>query len=218
VSVIGLKLLGSDVKVPNTVLESLNSNYADFWRGAMQTEMDSQLKKAFEPVDRSEVNKNATVVDTRWVVAIKTDSEGYVNRFKARLVARGFTEVDDKDYGDVYAPVVGVDGVRILCALAAIKNMKMWSFDVMTAFLNAPIDREIFIQMPTDTKDHDESHSCIKFYVRSMVCDKLQISGMTCSWMLLRILDFSRWSTVQTSLSKDQVRVKLLWRSISMIR
>jgi hypothetical protein len=158
VSVMDLKLLGSDVKVPNTVLEALKSSYADFWRDAMQAEMDSQLgKKVFEPVDRSEVNKDATVVDTRWVFAVKTDSEGYVNRFKARLVARGFTQVEDKDYGDVYAPVVGVEDVRILCALAAIKNMKMKSFDVTTAFLNAPIDREIFIKMPKGTKDYDES-------------------------------------------------------------
>jgi hypothetical protein len=102
-----LKLLGSEVKVPNTVLEALKSSYADFWRDAMQAEMDSQLeKKVLEPVDRSEVNKDATVVDTRWVFAVKTDSEGYVNRFKARLVERGFTQVEDKDYGDVDALII----------------------------------------------------------------------------------------------------------------
>jgi hypothetical protein len=158
VSVLELKLMGSDVKVPNTVLEALNSSYADFWRDAMKAEMDSQLeRKVFEPVERSEVNKDATVVDTRWVFAVKTDSEGYVNRFKARLVARGFTQVEVKDYGDVYAPVVGIEDVRVLCALAAIKRMNMKSFDVKTAFLNAPIDHDILIKMPKGTKDYDDS-------------------------------------------------------------
>ncbi|MDN6612720.1 MAG: hypothetical protein L0L09_14360, partial [Staphylococcus equorum] len=61
---------------------------------------------------------------------------------------------EGRDFNDIYAPVVGVDDVRLLCGLAVVKKMKMVTFDVKTAFLNAPIDLDLYIKMPKGTKDY----------------------------------------------------------------
>ncbi|MDN6161437.1 MAG: DDE-type integrase/transposase/recombinase, partial [Atopostipes sp.] len=153
-----LKLRTNDIKVPNTLFEALNSKYVEFWEEAMKVEMDAQLEnKVFSEINRDSIDPDCNIIDTRWVFALKTDNDGYVNRFKARLVARGFTQVEGKDYNNIYAPVVGVEDIRLLCGLATIQKMKMVTFDVKTAFLNAPIDLDLYIKMPRGTKDYSSN-------------------------------------------------------------
>jgi hypothetical protein len=71
-----------------------------------------------------------------------------VDRFKARLVARGFTQRKGIDYDEVYAPVVRADSCRVLFAKAAKENLEIMQFDVKTAFLYSKLQEDIWIELP----------------------------------------------------------------------
>lgn len=63
----------------------------------------------------------------------------------ARLVAQGFTQCPE-DYGNVHAPVTRMVSYRILMAWTASMNLELYSFDVKQAFLNAPLEEEIYVK------------------------------------------------------------------------
>ena len=125
------------------------------WEEAINKELDS-LKNTgtYELVKRTpEIN----VVDSKWVLKIKKNSAGEVERYKARLVARGFTQIYGVDYYETYAPVARLASFRILLAIAARNGWPIHSFDFDTAYLNSKFDEneEIYIEQPPGyaTKD-----------------------------------------------------------------
>ena len=103
------------------------------WQDAMEDEMRSLAKnKVWELVTRP---NNINVVTNRWVFKIKRKPNGDVDRYRARLVARGFTQVEGVDYSETYAPVANMPTVRLLFAHAAIKGLMFKQFDIKTTFL-----------------------------------------------------------------------------------
>jgi hypothetical protein len=76
------------------------------------------------------------VIGTKWVFKNKQDQDGIVVRNKARLVAQGYTQVEDLDYDKTYAPVTRLEAIRILLAYAYAHNIKLYQMDVKSAFLN----------------------------------------------------------------------------------
>lgn len=115
------------------------------WVAAMREEL-----KALQDNDTWELVpfENQQLVDNRWTFKIKVDSEGRAVRHKARLVARGFTQVHGVDYWDTFSPVVRMESVRALLAIAATKNLSIHQFDVQTAFLNGELKEEIHMKQP----------------------------------------------------------------------
>ena len=87
------------------------------------------------------------LVGGRWVFAIK-ESSGSEELFKARYVAKGFTQVHGTDYFETFSPTAKMSSIRIMMQLAANSNLSVHQMDVKTAFLNAPIDCEIYVRQP----------------------------------------------------------------------
>lgn len=149
-----LQLQEFQVSIPQTYREFEKTDQKAFWIAAMEDELASYLKNDVMSLEkRDKIDPNITVVDTRWVFATKSDEDGYINRFKGRLVARGFTQIADKDYDDIYAPVIGSEQLRVLLGFSVIHRAKMMTFDVKTAFLNAPIDKDLYIKLPKESND-----------------------------------------------------------------
>nr|GEU50584.1 hypothetical protein [Tanacetum cinerariifolium] len=73
----------------------------------------------------------------------KTDMDGNVHTYKARLVAKGFTQTYEVDYEKTFSPVANIKAIRILIAIAAFYDYKIWKMDVKTAFLNGYLDEDI---------------------------------------------------------------------------
>jgi hypothetical protein len=77
---------------------------------------------------------------------MKRDFDGNIARYKARLVARGFTQEHGLDYHETVSPPVRVISIRVVLALAAFHDWEMEQLDVVTTFLEACIDEEIYMR------------------------------------------------------------------------
>lgn len=118
---------------PKSYHEAIKSKDSEIWLKAMNEEYDSLIKnRTWLLVDPPE---NEEIIDIRWVYKIKEISDGTVDRCKARLVVRGFTECYGTNYTETFSPVVRFSSIRVILALAANRGMKIVQFDVKTAFL-----------------------------------------------------------------------------------
>jgi hypothetical protein len=77
---------------------------------------------------------------------VKRDANGLIARYKARLVARGFTQEKGVDYHETFAPAVRVVSIRTLLALAAYNDWEVEELDMVTAFLEADIEEKIYMR------------------------------------------------------------------------
>nr|GFC48110.1 retrotransposon protein, putative, Ty1-copia subclass [Tanacetum cinerariifolium] len=83
-----------------------------------------------------ELPPNARTVGSKWLFKKKTDMDGAVYIFKARLIAKGFTQTYRVDYEETFSPIADIRAIRILIAIAAYYDHEIWQMDVKTAFLN----------------------------------------------------------------------------------
>lgn len=125
--------------------EALHGPEKEQWKRAMAEELKSfEDNEAWELVN---VPKGASVVKCKWVLKKKYDSENNV-RFRARLVAKGYTQRYGVDYDETYAPVVRHTTLRLLFALSVQLGLDISHLDVTTAFLNGYLDEDIYMQKP----------------------------------------------------------------------
>ena len=87
-----------------------------------------------------------SVVGCQWIYKIKTRSDGFIERYKACLVAKGFTQEYGIDYEETFAPVARISSVCALLAVAAASTF--FQMDVKNAFLNGDLSEEVYMQPP----------------------------------------------------------------------
>lgn len=138
---------------PSTFTEALRSSEAKEWRDAMDKEIKSlRDNMTFEVVKRP---RGKHVIKVKWCFKRKKNELGQVVRHKARVVAKGFTQVQGRDFKETFAPVPNITCMRLVLALAALKNWFLQSMDVETAFLQAPMEEEIYVEQPEGYKVFD---------------------------------------------------------------
>lgn len=135
---------------PCSYSAAINSNQREFWKSAMEEEYKSLIANGTWVLVNS---SNQKLVDNRWVFKIKYDVDGKVDRHKARLVARGFTQIYGVDYWETFSPVVRMESVRLIFAIAASRNLRIQQFDIKTAFLNGDLEEEIYMRQPEGFDD-----------------------------------------------------------------
>ena len=86
------------------------------------------------------------LVGSKWVFKKKTGSDGSVERYKARLVAQGYTQKYGTDHDETFCPVVRQESLRVLIALSVQNELKLHQVDVNTAFLNGTLEEEVFMR------------------------------------------------------------------------
>ncbi|XP_035227835.1 uncharacterized mitochondrial protein AtMg00820-like [Stegodyphus dumicola] len=101
---------------PETLEEALTSPDAEKWKLAMEEELENlKRNETWDIVPRPEGRK---VVKCKWVFKRKLNKDGQVERYKARLVARGYTQVEGIDYKETFSPVIKTKSIRTLLAFS----------------------------------------------------------------------------------------------------
>ena len=112
--------------------------------------------------DLVELPKERKIVGSKWVFKEKLGADGTTERYKARLVAQGFSQQYGLDYDETFSPVVRSESVRTLIALAARDNMYLHQLDVTTAFLNGTLREEVFMKQPEGFVKKGQEHLVCK--------------------------------------------------------
>ncbi|CAN0494297.1 unnamed protein product, partial [Discosporangium mesarthrocarpum] len=87
------------------------------------------------------------VIDTKWVLKRKVNQFGEVVRYRARLVAKGFRQIQGLDYHDVFAPTPSPAILRMIFALATSKDWELKHWDVKQAFTQADVEEDIYVRL-----------------------------------------------------------------------
>ena len=100
-------------------------------------------------------------VGCKWVFKIKHDFQGNIKRYKAQLVAKGFTQKDGINYKETFSPVSKKDSFRIIMALIAYYDLELHQMDVKIALLNEDLEEDVYMDQPVGfTKEGKEHMVC----------------------------------------------------------
>jgi hypothetical protein len=131
---------------PTTIAEAYASPYAEYWKEAVRSEMDSITTNGTWEVVHKPVG--CKPIGYKWVFKKKLSPDGTIKKYKARLVAKGFTQKEDEDFFDTYSPVARLTTIRMLLSLVASHGLLVHQMDVKTTFLNGELEEEIYMNQP----------------------------------------------------------------------
>ena len=131
---------------PLTFHEARNSSDASLWMTAMQEEIEALHKnKTWELVPLPHGRK---AIGNRWIYKIKRDGNDQVERYRARLVVKGYAQKEGIDFNEMFSPVVRLTTVRVVLAMSAVFDLYLEQLDVKTAFLHGELEDEIYMLQP----------------------------------------------------------------------
>ncbi|KAK8951032.1 hypothetical protein KSP39_PZI004596 [Platanthera zijinensis] len=133
----------SSIMIPKTWQEAIQ---VPEWKQAMEEELRALHKNnTWQLVD---LPPGKRTVGSRWVFTVKQNQDGIVERYKARLVAQGYTQAQGIDYQDTFAPVAKMNTIRILFSCAVNRGWDLLQFDIKNAFLNGDLEEEVYMDTP----------------------------------------------------------------------
>ena len=148
----------AELTEPKTFDEALSIAEAEHWLRAMDEEI--QCLRNNKTWNLIELPEDKTAIGSKWVFKAKTDDKGNVNRYKARLVAQGYSQKYGEDFDEVFAPVAKPTTLRTLLAIAGHKKMIVKHYDIQTAYLNADLSHEVYMKQPEGFHQGNNSLVC----------------------------------------------------------
>ena len=124
----------------------MSSPEAPYWKEAINDEVESILQNhTWELVDLPPGSKP---LGYKWIFKKKMKADESIDKYKVKLVIKGYKQKEGLDYFDTYSPVTRISSIRMLIAIATIHNLEIHQMDVKTAFLNSDLDEEIYMEQP----------------------------------------------------------------------
>ncbi|KAH9736282.1 hypothetical protein KPL71_018042 [Citrus sinensis] len=126
--------------------EAVTSAEGTLWKEAINSEVESILQKhTWELVY---LPLGCKPLGYKWIFKRKMKADGSIDKYKARLVIKGYSQREGFDYFDTYSPVTRINSIRMIIAVAALRNLEIHQMDVKTTFLNEDLDEEIYMEQP----------------------------------------------------------------------
>jgi histone deacetylase 1/2 len=128
---------------PSTVSEALQDPK---WKGAMDVEYKALMNNKTWQLVPPPNGKN--VIDCKWVYKVKRKADGTIDRYKARLIAKGFRQRYGIDYEDTFSPVVKAATIRLILSIVVSRGWTLRQLDVQNAFLHGILEEEVYMPQP----------------------------------------------------------------------
>jgi hypothetical protein len=129
--------------------------------GGLQEELNNfKRNQVWSLVDKPKQN----IVGTKCVFHKKQDKHGVVTRNKARLIAKGYSQVEGLDFDETFAPAARLESIRILLAYATHHDFKLYQMNAKSAFLNGPIKEEVYVEQPPGFEDEKYPNHVYKLH------------------------------------------------------
>jgi hypothetical protein len=131
---------------PRTVREAVNSEDSKLWKKAMVEEMDALDKN--EAWDIVELPAGRKYVGRKWLFKKKFNAQGKVEKYKGQLVAKGYSQVEGIDFGEIFSPVAKLASISFLLSIGAAFDLEVEQMDVKTILLHGDLEEEIYMKQP----------------------------------------------------------------------
>ncbi|GJU00288.1 retrotransposon protein, putative, ty1-copia subclass [Tanacetum coccineum] len=112
------------------------------------SEIPMEVEGFEPPQEEVDLPSNCKTVGSKWIFKKKTDMDGIVHTYKARVVAKGYTQLYGVDYEETLSPVADIRAIRILISITEFYDYEIWQMDVKTAFINGYLDEDIYMVQP----------------------------------------------------------------------
>ena len=112
------------------------------------------MDKEIKVIKKNDTRELATLptgkktIDLKWAYKLKKNAKGEVERYKTRLVVKGYTQRQGIDYDEVFALVASLETIRLIISLPAQNQWKILQMDVKAAFLNGYLEEELYVEQP----------------------------------------------------------------------
>ena len=137
---------------------ALSGPEAPFWEEAIEAEYQALISMNAWALTTLPQGKKA--IPCKWVFKRKLNADGSIERYKARLVIKGFYQREGIDYNAVFAPVVRTSTVRLFLSIVASYDLECHSIDIKNAFIQGDVEEQIFMRQP-DGYDDSTGRVCI---------------------------------------------------------
>jgi hypothetical protein len=131
---------------PRTIREVVDSKDENFWKRAMNEEMASLDKN--EAWYLVELPTGRNPIGRKWVFKKKLNVEGKVEKYKAQLVAKGYSQDQGIDFGEIFSPVAKLTSIRFLLYVVVAFDFEIEQMDVKSTFLHGDMEEEIYVKKP----------------------------------------------------------------------
>lgn len=136
---------------PVTFDQAVSSAESKQWRDAMDDEMKSHALNKTWSLEKLPADRKA--IKCKWVFKVKRDVNGDVEKFKARMCGKGYSQREGIDYQETFAPVVRYTSLRYLIGLAVKDGYKICQMDAITAFLQGDLTESVYMEQPEGYND-----------------------------------------------------------------
>jgi hypothetical protein len=133
---------------PKIVREAMNSEDSKLWKKAMVEEMDALDKN--EAWDIVELPARRKSVGRKWLFKKKFNAQGKVEKYKVRLVAKAYSQVEGIEFGEIFSPVTKLTSIRFLLYIVVAFDLEVEQMDVKTTFLHGDLEEEIYMKQRED--------------------------------------------------------------------
>ncbi|KAD3640547.1 hypothetical protein E3N88_29770 [Mikania micrantha] len=146
-----------------TYREVVTSSEGPQWNEAIKNKIDSILQNHTQEL--VDLPPGYKPLGYRWIFKTKIKVDSSIDKYKARLMIKGFRQKEGIDYFDTCSPVTKITSIRLGLAIADLRNLEVQQMDVKTAFQNGDLEEEIYVEQPEGFLSHPEPAGWIDFPV-----------------------------------------------------